>query len=273
MIKPALSVCGLLALWAAGPPSSRQSVQEPQDPEREALEQAFRLAGIRFDAASGACAFPASVEVRDELLEYLLVLPIGAAHESLFLTGSDPEVLNAALLALGVGPGSNAEWIEKTPPPSEEELRAGASPYQVVVPAGDGFYLYATWREGDELYFYRVEDLVRDLDSGRTMRRHRWTYLGSRMVERRDGEQSFAASLEGNLINIAFFAQGNTLVTAALAECVKQTVWLPNGWLLPDRGSPVLLILARERLERLPDALAEAVPSVPAASSDGGWRR
>ena len=211
--------------------------------------------------------------MRDELLEYLLTLPMGAAHESLFLTETDPAVFNAALLALGVRPGSNVEWLEKDPPPSDEELRSGATPYEVVVPAGDGFYLYAAWRQADELYFYRVEDLVRDLDSGRTMRRHRWTYLGSRMVERRGGEQGFAASIEGNLINVAFFAQGNTLVTAAIEECVKQTVWLPNAWLLPERGSPVLLVLARERLDRLPAGLAQAVPTVEAASSGEGWRR
>ena len=104
---------------------------------------------------------------------------------------------------------------------------------------------------------------MRDLERGRTLRRHRFVYLGSRMVERRSGEVQFAAALEGNLVNIPFFAQGNTLLTAALPECISQKAWLPNAWLLPERGSPALLIFSRERLHRPPASLDAAVPVVP----------
>jgi len=94
------------------------------------------------------------------------------------------------------------------------------------------------------------------------MRRHRWVYLGSRIVQRRSGEEAFAAGLEGNLVNISFFSQGNTLITGALEECLSQSSWLPNAWLLPPRGSRVTLLFSRERLATLPDALAAIVPSV-----------
>ena len=259
---------GLLALVALQGPGARQ------DPgAQQALAGAFRQAGLEFDRDAGLCGVPVTVEVRNELLEYLLVAPHGAAHETLFVAEADAEVINAALLALGVAPGTNARWVERDPLPSEEELRAGASPYEVLEPEGDGFYLYAAWREGDEPYFYRVEDLVRDLDRGRTMRRHRWVYLGSRMIQRRSGEESFAASLEGNLVNISFFAAGNTLVTAALEECVKQTVWLPNAWLLPGRGSTMLLLFSKDRLDRLPACMAGAVPTVAAGRVGGGRER
>ena len=54
-----------------------------------------------------------------------------------------------------------------------------------------------------------------------------------------------AATAMGNLINVAFFSQGDTLVTAALPECVVQTGWRPNVWLLPDTGSEVFVPLFR----------------------------
>ena len=101
------------------------------------------------------------------------------------------------------------------------------------------------------------------------MRRHRWVFLGSRMVQPRpdgDADEVFAADLEGNLINIAFFEQGNTLLTAALPECVEQTIWHPNCWLLPERGSPVELVFARERLITCPPDV-EARLRQPCASS------
>ena len=101
---------------------------------------------------------------------------------------------------------------------------------------------------------------------GRTLRRHRFVYLGSRMVERRTGAVEFAAALEGNLVNLSFFAQGNTLLTTALPECVSQKSWLPNAWLLPERGSPALLLFSRERLDRPPASLESATPEVPGVS-------
>jgi hypothetical protein len=244
--------------------------QHPEKPaapssEPEKLERAFLEHQIRLDIARGLCRIPVMIDVREDLLEYLLVNPKGAAHESLFTTEVVPSRLNAALLALGVVPGTNAKWKLKEPPPTPEEAKNGVPAFVVESPSGDGFYLYAAWREAGETHFWRVEDLLRNLESGRSMKRHRWVYLGSRMVHLRSPEarEAFAADIEGNLLNIAFFEEGNTLATAALPECLKQTIWLANGWLLPQRGSPVDLIFAREPLTSLPPGMEANLPEVP----------
>ena len=83
-----------------------------------------------------------------------------------------------------------------------------------------------------------------------------------------EAKEVFAADFEGNLVNIAFFEQGNTLLTAALPECIQQTIWLANGWLLPARGSSVELILSRQALTVLPEGFEEHLPVVP-ESNDG----
>ena len=254
ILTSVLLVCALDGLKADDSPPVPQDGADPA--------AFFESAGVRVDPGLGFCAIPAQVNVTNDLLEYLLVAPWGAAHESLLATSVDVEILNAALLTLAVEPGTNALWTPKEPPPSEEELRAGVRPYTVTAPEGDGFYLYLAWREGEESYFYRIEDLIRDLQRGRTMQRHRWVYLGSRMVERKDGSEEFAAALEGNLINISWFVQGNTLVTAALDACIEQTIWLANPWLLPPFESPVLFVFARERLQVLPAELLPALPEV-----------
>ncbi len=228
------------------------------------LTRAFAAQGIHLDVEKGLITIPATVLVREDLLEYVLVNPTGQAHESMFATDVVPSVLNVALLALGVKPGKNAAWVLRDPKPSEAEVRDGVSAYVVVPPTGDGFFFYAAWKTGDETYFYRVEDLLLDRSTGQTMRRHKWVYLGSRMVKPRSdkSDEAFAADLEGNLINVALFEQGNTIFTAALLECLKQTIWMTNFWLVPPRDSRVELIFSREKLVTLPPEIEARLPTV-----------
>lgn len=259
-----------LTLCAASLPL-QDAGQAQADPAQ--LERAFREQGVRLERAAGWCAIPVEVEVRDALLEYLLVGPGGRAHESLFMTEVAPSVLNAALILLGAEPGKNATWRPKEPRPSDAELQNGVSPYEVELPEGFGFFLYVGWREGGETYFFRVEDVLRDLSKGRAMQRHRWIYLGSRMIStgERDApsERVFAADLYRDVINIAFFNEGLTVLTAALPECVEQTIWIPNAWLLPERGERLWLVFAKERIECLPPEVARELPEVRGGTTGG----
>lgn len=244
-------LCGSLALL----PTPIQDVGASAQ-----LQAAFAEQGIRFDLEAGRVSFPASVCIREDLLEYVLVGEHGASHESLFLTPVSPTVLNAALLALGAEPGRNVRWVPRDPQPSEEELRDGAPTHDVLPPEGEGFYLYAAWKEAGEEYFFRVEDLVTNLERGRSMQRHAWVYLGSRLVPSGTEEgapEVLAAEMEGNLINLSYFRAGNTLFSAALDACVQQTIWLPNAPLLPDAGSKVVLVASRAPLRALPEVVAD----------------
>ncbi|MEY2807166.1 MAG: hypothetical protein RIR65_1583 [Planctomycetota bacterium] len=236
-------------------PASGEEQEPARAPDsaeaRAQLVAALDAQSVRIDFEAGWAAIPCEVVVRGDLLEYLLVNRSGAAHESLFATEVAPSVLNAALLALGATPGANARWVPK-------EGVEGRPAFDVVPPAGDGFYLHVAWRRADELHFHRLEDLVLDRASGGTLRRQKFVYLGSRMVALREGEPPvFAADIEGNLVNVSFFEAGRTLLTTATPECVRQTVWLPNGWLLPQQGEAATLVFARTRLSQVPAPLAD----------------
>lgn len=249
MLKPIL-LSVALALPLSNP--LQEGVQRPlSDGERE-LQTRLAEQGVHLDIARGYCSIGVEVTVREDLLEYLLVGPAGASHESAFTTTVEPSVLNVALLALGVEPGRNADWRRKDPLPSEEEMRAGVSPYEVDPPVGDGFYVYVGWRRGEEVYFFRAEDLIRNLATGQAMERAPWVYLGSQQVRRtpKSGPDDtvFAAAVYHNLINVAYFREGYTLITGALPECVDQTIWMLNAWLTPERGSRVTMFLSRGRL-------------------------
>jgi len=264
-MTPVLVLALTCALAAAG-----QEPAGPLSPQEAQLVEAMAAQDVHLDPRAGLVAIPVDVAVRDELLEYVLVGPAGATHESLFVTPIKPSVLNLALLALGLEGGQNASWQPVEPQPTPEELRAGASAYTVTLPRGDELHPYVAWRQGDESYFYRLEDLLRNLLTGHSMRRHGWVYLGSRMIPPLPGRdpskpsppEEFAADVYQNLINVSFFRDGYTLLTTALTECVEQTIWMCNAWLLPERGSRLLLIFSRERLDSLPASLAEGLPIV-----------
>ncbi|MGK0220655.1 MAG: hypothetical protein ACI9HE_004167 [Planctomycetota bacterium] len=268
MTMPRLSRQRLLILAGVMPLLGALATAVQQDPQPP-VAAGVDLGGVHLDPAAGLVSFPVVVEVRDDLLEYLVVAPHGAVHESMFVAGVDAEVLNASILALGLEPGKNAKWVARDPAPTREELRAGASAYDVQTPTGDSLFLYLGWREGDEVYWYRVEDMLRDLDRLRTMRRHRWVFLGSRMIKRPSApdREVFAASVEGNLINMPFFASGTTLLTSAIPEAEKQNIWLPNAWLLPPRGSQLLMVACKDRQATPPTSVLAKLPKVVAGQT------
>lgn len=276
-----LSLASLQAATQAGPeggPEGGQTESQAGSQDAEAaLEAAFNAAGVFIDRAKSAVAFPVTAEVRMDRLEYVLVNPHGAVHETLLVTPVDAKVLGTAFLSVGAEVGKNVEYIPKDPQPTPDEARAGAKTHDVIVPSGKPIYLYAAWREGagirdaktgkfpeETLHFHRIEDLIVDLERDRTLRRHGWVWLGSRTLPPANsgGPERFAADVTGNLACVSFFPQGDTLLTPALPECNSQTSWIANRWLLPAPGAPMLLIGSSQQLAAVPASFGAAVPLV-----------
>jgi hypothetical protein len=256
----------LLPLCLLPPAAQDKQTPQPAQPGQNlaALQQALAQHEIWLEPGLDLCAIPARVLVRADPLEYVLVTRAGNGHESLLVTEARASELNVALLALGVQPGKNAVWTAREPAPTREQLLAGEPAYSVTPPAGDGFLLYVAWKQGEELYFFRLDDLIRNLQSGRSMRRHSWVYLGSRSVaSRKDpGKELFVADEEGNLVNLCFFEAGNTLLTGSLPECESQTIWVGNASLIPASGEPLLFLFSRKPLETCPAELRARVPRI-----------
>jgi len=251
------SVCAIDA-WGQGD-------ADPKD-SRANLIAALREQGVELDFEVGAVSIAAEILERDGLLEYLLVGPRGAGHESLFGTQVGASAIHTAMLLMGFAPGANAQWIAN---PMGAQIGARRPSFDVLPPehaaGAPGVHLYAGWRRGDEVYFYRIEDLIADLSTGAAMRRHGWVYLGSKEIPPRgDQPGGFAADLVGNLISVCFFAEGQTLATAALPECLDQTIWTANPWLLPERGQPVRFVLARAPVAAPSPALIALLPDLGA---------
>jgi hypothetical protein len=254
------AVAAAFLTWQSVPSAvAQEPAASGQESSLEGVIAAFAEQGVRVDPAAGRIEIDAVICQRYEPLEYLLVKrPAGKEHESLLASqGVSAEALNAAMLLLGVEKGNNGQILPVDPPPTLEEVQAGAVPYTVKRADGDGFYIYVTWELEDagrvERYTYRAEDLVLNVRRETTMARSRWVYLGSRFLKpHKDAEEFFAAEGEGNLVSIVYFSPANHLLTGADPMGDDQNIWYPNAWLLPPVEHPVKVVFSRESLDLLP---------------------
>lgn len=250
----------------AGAVDAPEAGAAAQDEARRQVQASLAEHGVALDLEAGTLAFPVRVGVRDHLLEHLLTGPAGETHEALFTTQVSPTVLNAGLLLLGLEPGRNAAWVGR-------ESAGGVTSAEVLLPRGDGVCIQLAWMQGEERYLYRAEDLIVNLRTGHAMERRPWVYLGSKTIWRdnlsatdRRMEPVFAAEVLQDLINIPFFEEGHTLVTAALEDCADQNVWVANAPLVPEARTAVTMVVSRAPLERLPEAVRAALPRVAPAA-------
>ncbi len=228
---------------------SQQILRAGEGPKQKFLEE-LSAAGIQLNLEKGQIQIEAEVIEAQMPLEYLIVGNKGATHESLFVATPKPSLLTTALYLLNLKPGKNVEYRDKSPLPSPEQIAQGAIPYEVVAPHGDGVYLYAQWKEGEELRRYRVEDLICNTKTGRAAARVQWIFLGSRMLSpRKEEPESFAADWEENIASICYFATGNQILTNPDLDGQEQHLFFPNRWLLPEKGKKVQLIFTTKRLE------------------------
>ncbi|MEO0652666.1 MAG: YdjY domain-containing protein [Planctomycetota bacterium] len=245
-----------------------------QEAPEAALRGLFEGAGIRFEPELGRLSIDGAIATRDDLLEFLLVGPNGSGYESLLRTDVDPTLLNTALLALGLEAGRNARWVYAddgaavAPPEGQRADKGGrwleGRDVRLDAPDGDGLLIYVGWSKDGEDFFFRIEDLIGNVEALKPLPRQRWTYIGSRFVPDPDSDgELFLAALEQNLVNIAWFPDGNTLLTSSAPVCERQDIWAGNPWIVPDPGTPVRIVFSRELVHALPEELAAQLPVIP----------
>lgn len=232
------------------PAAEGRKLRQGDEAARQAFFAACQEAGIEVDFSGKKLSVAATAHDADMPIEYLVVGPRGATHETLFVTSAKPSLLVMALYALGLEPGRNVEYRDRNPAPSEKELTEGILPYEVLTPEGPGAYLYASWNIDGESRRFRLEDLVLNTKTGKTARPVRWVFLGSRFLRpSKDAAPLFAADLEENLVSICFFAAGNQIFTNPDRDGQEQHLFVPNSWLLPPKGTPVRLTFSLDRIE------------------------
>lgn len=174
-------------------------------------------------------------ETPDVYLEVIVCTPDTREHEALVMTRALPSHVHAALLLVGLAPGSPGAFV----PDNEGRLIR-------VPPRGDPVrVLFFT--DGDEAGA-PASDWVVNVTSGRALSDEAaggWVFAGSRMV-RRQGRERYDADGEGTLVGLHTF--GAEVVAWRPVynpeSVIDEPEWIANRAVVPAFGTTV-----RVRLE------------------------
>jgi hypothetical protein len=175
----------------------------------------FELGQVRFDKNQRTISLPASVNLREGNIEYVVVTATGKTHESLLRTTAEPYHVQLAFLLLSAkGSGTNA-----LPEDPAQSL------------PGEKIEIEFVWT-GVGTNSFRAEDFVHDRKANGPARRGTWIYTGSRLRE--DG---FAAQLDGSIVSL--ITDADALINSPRPGREDDDNWLVRTNNLPLLNAPV----------------------------------
>jgi len=139
----------------------------------------FELGKVRLDKNKGNIQFPASLNMNQGVIEYLIVTGMGKLHESLLRTEAEPYQIHLAMLLVGAK-GAPTNSVSDDP-----------------AMAGDSVTIYLAWKSGKIDKRSRAEDLVFNIGAKQMMTRGSWTYNGSRVIA-----GNFIAQRDGSIVSL-----------------------------------------------------------------------
>jgi len=199
------------------PAVQEQPAARPEFPRTAIVEggSAVRIGDVTVDPKRREVSFPASVNMREGLLEYALVGDTGKRHESLLMSAVEPYHLQVALLLLGLSAGRPLEF--------QGDPRR---------PEGDGVRIVVHWEEAGAPKSARLESLILNKRSGTPMEDTDWVFTGSKV-----SNGVFLAQAERSMI--AVFRDPVALIDNPLQEGADDTIWFVNTDRTPPVGTPV----------------------------------
>lgn len=241
MIHPHLPVIAknflifsILAHLAAAQEVSPAATPVPPKPSVVRLDTSrYQIGKVIFDKQTREIRFPSKVNMREGLLEYLVVHENGKLHESLLSTDISPMDLNLAFTLLRYRPSP-----ELYPLPNATGGTSGDFPVVAdEIKAAARITIDLEWTENGKVRRMSANDWIQHDVKTTAMPPGPWVYGGS-VVE--DGK--FAPETTGDLI--AIFVIGFPIITYPGQDNNDDTVWIPYKQRIPDEGTNVTVIIA-----------------------------
>jgi hypothetical protein len=176
----------------------------------------FQIGQVTLNKSNRTVTFPASVNLREETVEFAVVHKTGKTHESIFRTDARPQHIHVALLLLGVKPVmTNMFGTDgKGPPP------------------GDKVFIDVNWTNNGAPVRYAIEDLVVNRETQKTLGRGAWIYNGSNF-----SEGTFTAQRDGSIVSIHI--DPDALINNPRPGRENDDLHIPNAAKLPAIGASV----------------------------------
>jgi len=189
-------------------------------------EIAFK--GILLEKKRHRISFPAMVNQRDGLIEYVLVQENGKTHESLFSTRVLPHDIHVAMLLIGLKEDDKGKSKETAPPSAIDSKYLQSAPKL----KGPPVLLSVTWTQGGKSREVPVEDWIFNLQTHHPMTRGWWVYNGS-FVE----NGVFQADEELSIVSV--ITDPTTLVNNPRSGYDNDQIWQVRTDSVPPMNTPV----------------------------------
>jgi hypothetical protein len=233
----ALAACESEPPDGAGSPTAEARPQE-QTPPEPGLREVFPH--VRVDRAAGLVEFDGVVPIDAHdphtpivYLEVMVCIPDTKEHETLLMTHAKPSHVQAAMLLIGLEPGSPGRWFVD-----------GQGRVQSVPPTGDPVRVTFVYEDNGEAVEVCPTRWVTDLDTGRPLTIEGggplFVFAGSRFVEY-GGEEFYDADWAGTLIGLTTFGGEVIAWREVLSHdsAVQEPAWIADNTRVPEQWTPV----------------------------------
>ena len=220
----------------------------------------FKLGLLEFDETTREIRIPAKVNMREGLLEYVLVHESGKVHESLFSTAVKPTELNVLMLLLN--------WKQSDAFFDYTEPERGGVPVKGAKnPPPSHVEVHVAWKDKDgKDHTCRVENWLHQVEKKAKITVEPFIYTGSRIMQ--DGQ--FLAEQTGSIL--ALYVDPGSMVNNPRDGNDLDDVWI-NDPAVPEKDTPVTVIFKptppdggdkKPDAEKKPDT--QPKPSIPSKS-------
>jgi hypothetical protein len=188
----------------------------------------FEYNGVRLDKKDHWVSFPATVNQREGLIEYLLVNEKGKTHESLLATKVMPHDIHLALLLIGLkqDPGLNPN--ELVPPSAIDSAYLQATPKL----KGSPVRISVAWTQDGKRREVSAENWIFNLNTKQLMTPGAWTYNGSLM-------ENGAFLADEDLSIMAVITDPTALVNNPRDGYDNDEIWQVQEKAVPPLDTPV----------------------------------
>lgn len=210
--------------------------EQPAMMMKEISPGVFQVGRMRLDKVARTVTFPGRMNMVEDLIEYVLVTPMGATHESLLTSEVQPSDLHFAMLLLGAkGAGLLAPQPGDAPPGQIDADYLRKAPRL----KGDHVSFSVKWKDRDGMeHTAPVEDWLMHAETGKPVPHGPWIYTGSMFGQ--DG--GFLAQQSGTFASVV--TNPAALINNPRPGNHDDKVWAVNGKAVPPVDTPLEIILA-----------------------------